>query len=92
MKLTARKYIGDDGSVTLSLDEIDLAENAPTEEEALNMLTESLIEYSQDYIDDLDFWSSAPNRIEHLNYIREIIKLSNVEYVKSMIIIKSVSN
>ena len=47
-KFTAEKYIEDDGSVTLSLNEIDLVENASTEAEAKNLLAQSIMEYYED--------------------------------------------
>ena len=45
---TAMKYIEDDGSVTLSLNEIDLVENGKNEQEARYNLAKSILEYSLD--------------------------------------------
>ena len=45
-QFTAVKYIEDDGSVTLSLNEIDLIENGRDEEEARLNLARSILEYS----------------------------------------------
>lgn len=68
-KFTATKYVEDDGSVTLSLNEIDLAENAPTEDEARHLLGKAILEYAEDYYSDFVSWSSAPNRKGHIPYV-----------------------
>ena len=49
--------------------EIDLVENAETEELAKQQLAESIIEYVEDYYNDFAYWSSASNRVEHMPYV-----------------------
>ena len=48
-RFTAKKYVEDDGSITLSLDQIDLAENGENEEIARQLLGESILEYADEY-------------------------------------------
>lgn len=43
IKFTAVKFVEDDGSTTLSLNELDLVENAPTEHEAKLALGKSIL-------------------------------------------------
>ena len=42
-QFTAERFIEDDGSVTLSLNEIDLVENGPTEKETRELLAQSIM-------------------------------------------------
>ncbi len=65
----AVRFTEEDGSVTLSLDEIDLVENAPTEEEARRCLAESILEYAKEYYENYSVWSHAPNRRGHIPYV-----------------------
>ena len=56
---TAMKYIEDDGSVTLSLNEIDLVENGKNEQEARYNLAKSILEYSLDYYNEYEMQADA---------------------------------
>lgn len=66
---TADKFIEEDGSVTLSLRELDLAENAPTEAEARKLLGQSILDYAEDFYNEFSLWSAAPNRKSHIPYV-----------------------
>lgn len=66
---TAMKYIEDDGSVTLSLNEIDLVENGKDEQEAKYNLAKSILEYSLDYYNEYEIYSHSPNRKKQIPYI-----------------------
>lgn len=68
-KFNAIKYIEDDGSVTISLDAIDLAENALTESEAKIKLAKSIKEYSEEFYAEFDLYSSDHHRKKHIPYI-----------------------
>lgn len=68
-QFTADKFIEEDGSVTLSLRELDLAENAPTEEEARKLLGKSILDYAEDFYNEFALWSNAPNRKSHVPYV-----------------------
>jgi len=65
---TAKTYKEDDGTVTISLNEIDLVENALTEEEALKRMASAVVEYANDYYNDFQYWSQSltENRICHM--------------------------
>mgnify|MGYP000991464859 CR=1 FL=1 len=45
-QFTCQKFLEADGSVTLSLNEVDLIENAPTEQKAKLALSQSMLEYA----------------------------------------------
>ena len=83
---TAEEFIEDNGSVTLSLNEIDLVENGKNKEEAINKMAAGILEYSEDYYNDFDFWYSATNRRTHLPYVLKALMLNDVEKIGGLII------
>lgn len=68
-QFTAVRYMEEDDSVTLSLNEIDLVENGKDEEEARLRLGRAILEYSLDYYDEYEVYSHSPNRKKHVPYI-----------------------
>ena len=66
---TADRFVEEDGTVTLSLNEIDLIENGCTESEARELLGKSILEYSAEYYNEYSLYSRSPNRKEHIPYI-----------------------
>ena len=66
---TAEKYTEPDGSVTLSLNEIDLVENAPSETEARLCMGKSIMEYALENYNEYQCFSKAPNRKGHIPYV-----------------------
>lgn len=68
-RFTADRYVEDDGTITLSLNEIDLVENGNNESEARLALGKSILEYSVDYYNDYEMYSNSPNRKGHIPYI-----------------------
>lgn len=77
-KFTAEKYIEDDGSVTLSLNEIDLVENASTEAEAKKILAQSIMEYAEEYYNNFSYYNAAPNRKKHVPYIFKALIMDDI--------------
>ena len=78
---SAIRHDEDDGSVTLSLREIDLVENASTESEAKLMLAKDILDYATDYYNDFAYWSSAPNRKSHIPYVLRAIMLGDIDKI-----------
>jgi hypothetical protein len=66
---TAEKFFEDDGSVTLSLNEIDLVENGKNESEARYLLGKSILEYAEDFYKEFSLFSTAQNRKNHVPYV-----------------------
>ena len=64
----AQVFTEDDGSVTISLDEIDLVENAADKQSALNKLAAAILEYSEDYYNDFAYWARG-DRKSHIPYV-----------------------
>ena len=76
-EFSAKEFVEDDGSVTLSLNEIDLVENAPTEKEAISILANSILEYAVDYYNEFQLWSSAPNKKSEIPYVFKALILDD---------------
>jgi len=82
---SAEQYKEDDGSITLSLNEIDLIENAPTLEAAKIALAKSILEYAEDFYKDFSYWGSAPNRKSHIPYVLKALILNDPEKIGEQI-------
>jgi len=77
-------YIEDNGSVTMSLNEIDLVENGDDEKNALAKLAASILDYAEEYYKDFQFWSSG-NRSSHKPYVFKALILNNVQKIGGLI-------
>jgi hypothetical protein len=84
-QFSAVKYIEEDHSITLSLNEIDLIENGMTEQEARLKLGKSILEYSLNYYDEYETYSHSPNRKGHIPYIFKALIIDNPEKIGEMI-------
>ena len=79
-----RLFSEDDGTVTASLDEIDLVENGATENEAKQSLAESILEYSKDYYNDFSYWSRGDRR-SHIPYVFKSLILNDVDKIGGLL-------
>ncbi|MDR0917599.1 MAG: hypothetical protein LBN02_10500 [Oscillospiraceae bacterium] len=84
-KFTAEQFIEDDGSVTLSLNEIDLVENGTDEKSARLKLAKSILDYAEDYYGEFNYWSSAPNRKPHIPYVLKALITGDCEMIGEML-------
>lgn len=89
---TADKYVEEDGSVTLSLNELDLVENAPTEEETKKLLAESILDYAVEFYNDFSLWSAAPNRKNHVPYVLKALIFDDVQKIEECIVCQAGKN
>ena len=83
-KFTADMFAEDDGSVTLSLAEIDLVENGADEEQALKKMARAILEYSKDYYNGFSYWA-AGNRKAHIPYVFKALILNDEEKIGGLI-------
>ena len=74
----------DDGSVTMSLDEIDLVENGMDESATLLKLAKSILEYSQDYYANFAAWCKG-EREAHLPYVLKFLILDDAKKIGGLI-------
>lgn len=84
-QFSALRYVEDDGSVTLSLNEIDLVENDRNEEEARLKLGQSILEYSLDYYNEYESYSHSPNRKKHIPYIFKALIIDDPQKIGDML-------
>jgi len=84
-QFTAQKDIEVDGSVTLSLNEIDLIENGETEAEARRKLAAAIVEYSESFYNEFHYWGSAPNRKPHIPFVFKALILGDVDKIGELI-------
>jgi hypothetical protein len=82
----------ENGSVTASLNEIDLIENADSEEGARLALGKSLLDYAEDYFDDFKVWNAAPNRKKHLPYVLKALTINDAALIGKSLICQHGSN
>lgn len=82
---TAIKYIEDDGTITLSLNEIDLIENGENECEARLKMGMAILEYAMDYYNEYETYSHSPNRKKHIPYIFKALIIDSPEKIGDML-------
>jgi len=75
----------EDGTVTLALDELELAVNAPTLEEAADALVQEMKIYAEDYRDRIQLFLNAPNRRGHFPYVLRIWLCETDEDIRSLL-------
>jgi hypothetical protein len=83
-KFTANELIEDDGSVTLSLNEIDLIENGEDKQDALAKLSHAILEYSEDYYNDFSYWARG-DRKQHMPLVFKALILNDVDKIRGLI-------
>jgi hypothetical protein len=81
---TADLFFEEDGSVTLSLVEIDLIENGADESDALMKLARGILEYAEDYYNDFTYWARG-SRKTHLPYVFKALILNDPEKIGGLI-------
>ena len=84
-QFSALRYVEDDGSVTLSLNEIDLVENGRNEEEVRLKLGQSILDYSLDYYNEYEIYSHSPNRKKHIPYIFKALIIDDPQKIGDML-------
>lgn len=83
---TAEKFQEKDGSVTLSLNEIDLVENGENEEEARLNMGSAILDYANEYYAEYEVYSHAPNRKKHIPYIFKALIMDSAEKIGDSIV------
>ena len=81
---TANVFIEDDGSVTLSLNEIDHVENGSDLNSAKLSLANGILEYAEDFYKDYAYWASG-NRKSHIPYVIKSLIINDVNKIEDLI-------
>lgn len=89
---TAKKFTESDGSITLSLNEIDLIENGNDENSARLALGNAILNYSFDYYKEYTLYSHSPNRKDHVPYVFKALIMDNPEEIGAIIICQDGKN
>ena len=84
-QFTVLKYIEDDGSITFSLNEIDLVENGKNEQEVRLNMGKVILEYALDYYNEYEMYSRSPNRKKHIPYIFKALIMDDPEKIGDML-------
>ena len=80
----AEIFSEDDGSITLSLDEIDLVENGPNQHDTLLKLSAAILEYAKDYYEDFSYWSKGSRKL-HIPYVLKALILNDPQKIGGFI-------
>lgn len=75
-QFTAVRYIEDDRSITLSLNEIDIIENGKDDKEVRLKIGKAIWEYSTEYYNEYEMYCRGPNRKKHVPYIFKALIIS----------------
>jgi len=84
-KFNATLYTEDDGSTTISSDDLDLVENGKDEKEAKENLAASILDYAEEYYNDYLFWSRG-DRKAHKPYVFKALLINDVNEIGDEII------
>lgn len=77
IKYIADEYWEEDGTVTLSLRDMDLVANGPDIASAKKALIQNIIEYAEEYYSSYELYHASPNRKPHLPYIMKALTAKN---------------
>ena len=82
----AHLFKEDDNSYTISLDVLDLVENAETKEDAISAMKAAIYEYATDFYSEFSLCSAAPNRKAHIPYVFKALLCDNPEELELNIV------
>ena len=83
-QFSAETFVEDNGSVTISLDQIDLVENGTDKNDALLQMGKAICEYANDYY--IYGFSNSINRKSHLPYVLKALSINDPEKIGGSII------
>lgn len=69
----------------MSLKDLDIVEKGTTEEEAIELIVEELVDYSHEYLDNFNLYFNSPNRRKHFKYVMNVLIQDSKEAVKELI-------
>ncbi len=74
-----------DGSITLALDQLEIAVNNQTLDLAVNELVNDLKLYAEDYFNRSQLFLNSPNRKSHFPYLLRIMLCESDSEIKSIL-------
>lgn len=85
-KYIADEYHEEDGSVTLSLRDLDIVSNGPDIAAAKKALVEDIMEYAEEYYAEYELYSTAPNRKSHLPFVMKALTAKNPDELEAAVL------
>lgn len=80
----------EDGSLSGSLQEIDLVVHAQSYDELMDCTAKQLIDYAEEYMEHFNLYQQSPNRSAHFPYIINILIQKSEQDVRNLIHAKMV--
>ena len=84
-EFSAKTFEEENGTVTISLNEMDLVENGENLEVAKKNLANSILEYAEEFYADFDYWGSAQNRSKHIPYVFKALIINDSKKIGDLI-------
>lgn len=84
-RFNVKRFNEEDGSVTLSSEEMDIIANGPDENSALRRMAAYIKEYAEEFYDEFPTWSAAPNRKSHIPYVFKALSLNIDEILEDIV-------
>lgn len=89
LKFVADRFIEDDGSVTLSMETMDIVANGPDEKATVHVLAENIVEYAEEYYNEFEAYSYAPNRRPHFPYVMKALTARSIKEVEAAVVCRN---
>ena len=86
LEINSTLFIENDKSYTMSVNDLDITENAESLEEVLDLVADALVDYAQEYMDSFQMYFNSPNRRKHLPYVLKLIAQPDYGAVRSLIV------
>lgn len=90
--LTATQYTEADGSVTLSVEQLDLVAHGEDLEGAVVALVADWVEYAEEYFQEFQAYSHAPNRKGHLPYVMKALAAKSPKELEGAVVCRRGKN
>ena len=81
---TARVFQESNGSITLSLNELDLVENSSDLEGAIAKLASGILEYAEDFYNDFAYWAQG-RRAAHIPFVIKALIVNDATKIGGLI-------
>ena len=84
-------FVESNGSVTMSLKEIDIAENGADKNEARHKLANAILKYAEEYYGDFVYWARG-DRKSHIPYVFKVLILNDPKKIEELIKCRNVES
>lgn len=84
--LPVNQFMEEDGSVTLSAEQLDLVVCEPDLASAKRAMASAWVEYAEDYFKEFQLYSHAPNRKGHLSLVMKALTVQSPKELEGAIL------